>query len=381
MYWQQKEYGKHVFGHTVPEPPKPQGFGEENVLQVTHVARREEKELVIEFEDVVLLCRRRGTLGKYIEDTADGRCLVDLGDDIERACGVEDEDRLVLQRMELFEHTPDGTVSAVDDDVVVAFDVVMFRQLRCIDMIDGEPVVCQHFADGENAHLSPLSSLAIIIAMKIESEAALDELIICHKCHTVHKEVPIKDGAKACCSECGSVLYRYDSKLIDHGLALSTTALIFFFLANLFPLVKIEILGHTQYITLTKTFLSLFENGFYIVGMLCLFLIFLFPLLIMLLYLFIFALLKFKGSPQLLKEMLVLLSHLKPWSMSEIFLVSIFVALVKLIGYAQIHMGISFWALAAFVLLDIYLNQSVHISEIWMLRKRHYGNEECINGN
>ena len=217
--------------------------------------------------------------------------------------------------------------------------------------------------------------------MKIESEAALDELVICHKCHTVHKEIPIQDGAKACCSECGSVLYRYDSKLIDHGLALSLTALIFFFVANLFPLVKIEILGHTQYITLTKTFLSLFQNGFYIVGMMCLFLIFLFPLLIMLLYFVIFAILKFKGSPRLLKELLILLSHLKPWNMSEIFLVSIFVALVKLIGYAQIHMGISFWALAAFVLLDIYLNQHVHISEIWMLRRCHYGKEGALDGN
>jgi len=217
--------------------------------------------------------------------------------------------------------------------------------------------------------------------MKIESEAALDELVICHKCHTVHKEIPIKDGAKACCSECGSVLYRYDSKLIDHGLALSLTALIFFFMANLFPLVKIEILGHTQYITLSKTFLSLFQSGFYIVGMLCLFLIFLFPLIIMLLYLIIFAILKFNGSPRLLKELLILLSHLKPWNMSEIFLVSIFVALVKLIGYAQIHMGISFWALAAFVLLDIYLNQSVHISEIWMLRRRYYGKEGSVDGS
>ena len=212
--------------------------------------------------------------------------------------------------------------------------------------------------------------LAIIISMKIETEDELDTLIICPKCHTVHKEIPIKDGTKACCTECKSVLYRYDSKLISQGLALSITALIFFLLANLFPLVKIEIFGHTQYITLTSTFMSLFENGFFVVGFLCIFFIFIFPLMIISIYLVLFLLLKFKSAPNLLKELLVLLNHIKPWSMTEIFLVSIFVALVKLIGYVQIHMGVSFWALIAFVFIDIYLNKNIHLSEIWMLRKR-----------
>jgi paraquat-inducible protein A len=76
------------------------------------------------------------------------------------------------------------------------------------------------------------------------------------------------------------------------------------------------------------------------------------------------------------KELLILLSHLSPWSMREIFLVSILVALVKLIGYAQIHMGVAFWALMVFVLLDLYLTRTIHISEIWMLRKRLFLKEE-----
>lgn len=210
----------------------------------------------------------------------------------------------------------------------------------------------------------------IIITMKIENEDALDNFVICPQCHTLHKEVLIKDGSKACCTECNSVMYRYDSRLAEHGLSLSITALIFFFVANFFPLVKIELLGSEQFITIPKTILSLFDNGFFIVGLLCAFLIFIFPLMIFLLYLLVFALLKFGTGEQLSKELLVLLSHLKPWSMSDIFLISILVALVKLIGYAQIHMGIAFWALIVFVLLDIYVTRSIHISEIWMLRKR-----------
>jgi paraquat-inducible protein A len=211
--------------------------------------------------------------------------------------------------------------------------------------------------------------------MKIENEDELDNLVICHQCYTLHKEVPIHDGSKACCKECGTVLYRYDSRLAEHGLALSLSALIFFIVANFFPLVKIEILGHEQFITITKMIFSLFNNGFFIVGLILSFLLLIFPLMIILIYMTLFTLLHFAKGKQLTKDLLILLADISPWSMMDIFLVSILVALVKLIGYAQIHMGIAFWALFVFVLLDIYITKNIHISEIWMLRKRVFLNE------
>ncbi len=206
--------------------------------------------------------------------------------------------------------------------------------------------------------------------MKIENEDALDNFVICHKCFTLNEEIPIKDGSKACCSECGAVLYRYNSKLIDHSLALSLTGFIFFVLANLFPLIQIDIFGSEQFITIPKTIVSLFENGFYIVGLVCAFLIFVFPLMIFIINILLFTLLKMKRGEKLTKELLILLSHVTPWSMADIFFISLLVALVKLIAFGQIHIGISFWALMIFVLIDIYITKSLHLSDIWMLRKR-----------
>jgi len=208
--------------------------------------------------------------------------------------------------------------------------------------------------------------------MKIENEYDLDKIVICPKCFTLHKETPIKDGTKALCTHCSSVLYRYDSNLAKNGLALSITALIFLVLANMFPIVSIDILGHEQYLNITKTFLTLFDSGFLIVGFFVMFLIFVFPFMITILYMILFALLYFRVGKSLSKDLLILISHIEPWSMAEIFLVSILVALVKLIGYAQIHMGVSFWALIAYVILDIYITKSIKISEIWMLRNRVY---------
>lgn len=212
--------------------------------------------------------------------------------------------------------------------------------------------------------------------MKIENEDELDNFIICHQCYTLHEEVPLKDGSKACCSECGSVLYRYDSGMVNRGLAMSITGLIFFILANAFPLVKMDILGSEQFITMPKTIISLFENDFYLVGFLCLFLIFLFPLMIFVINILMYTLLKLKRKERTIKELLVLLSHITPWSMADIFFISILVALVKLVAFGQIHIGIAFWALMVFVLIDVYITKRIRLSELWMLKKRIFMENE-----
>jgi len=206
--------------------------------------------------------------------------------------------------------------------------------------------------------------------MKLENEDALDNYIICQQCFTLQQEHSIKDGSSAYCAACNGLLYRYDSKLIDKALAWSITGLIFFVVANAFPLLMIDILGTEQFITLPKTILALFDNGFYLVGFLCLFLIFIFPLMIFLINIVLFSLLKFRKGEQVTKELLILLSHITPWSMADIFFISLLVALVKLIAFGQIHIGISFWALMAFVMIDIYITKSIRIPEIWMLRKK-----------
>ena len=206
--------------------------------------------------------------------------------------------------------------------------------------------------------------------MKLENEDALDHYIICHQCSTLHEEVPIKDGSKACCSECGGLLYSHDSRLASHGLSLSITGLIFFILANSFPLIQMDILGNEQFITLPKTIYSLFDSGFYLVGFLCLFLIFVFPLMIFLINILLFTLLKLERGVNTSKELLILLSHIIPWNMADIFLISLLVALVKLIAFGQVHIGVSFWALMIFVIIDVYITKRIRLVDLWILRKR-----------
>jgi len=206
----------------------------------------------------------------------------------------------------------------------------------------------------------------------LKEKEVLDRLIICPKCHTIHQKVPITKGKSAICNHCKKVLYHYDERILNHGLALGITGLLLFFVSNLFPLVKVEMLGHEQHVTITSMVFSLFENGFYVVGVVVAFMVFIFPLMILVVYIAISWLMMAKKGKTVTKELLILLSKLLPWNMLEIYLVSILVALVKLIGFMQIDFGLSFWALVLFVLLDIYLSKSIHIGEFWELRQRIY---------
>jgi paraquat-inducible protein A len=209
--------------------------------------------------------------------------------------------------------------------------------------------------------------------IRLQNEDELDEYIICRSCHTLQRRLILKKGSKAECVQCHIELYKQDSRLIEHGLAWSVTGLIFFILANSFPLLQIEMVGSENFLSIGSMILSLFESGYYLVGLFVGYLIFIFPLMIFVLYILIFSLMLLKRGKVLTKELLTLLGELLPWHMSDIFLISILVAIVKLFALADIQIGISFWALIAFVLINLSLSKTLRIGEIWLVHKRIFG--------
>lgn len=204
-------------------------------------------------------------------------------------------------------------------------------------------------------------------------EESLDNLIICKKCNTIHKKLPLKGKKKAAyCTLCGNKLYTSRPHLLDMSLALCITALIFFIVASIFPIVTIDMQGAVMHVTLPSVFITLLDEHFFFVGLLCAFVIFLFPLMLLLFYMLLLVLFKLKIGENITKKLLVLISYMLPWNMLEIFLISILIALVKLIGYAEIFFGISFWALVLFVLVDLYLYKNISLPALWELHERIY---------
>ncbi len=198
-------------------------------------------------------------------------------------------------------------------------------------------------------------------------EIPLDKLIICSECHTVHRKIRLKNAKKAYCDECENVLYYQHNNLKEKALAISLATLITFLTASFYAIVKIEINGVWHSLSLPFVFVTLFKEEFFLVGLIVSFLIFVIPMLYVVIYVFVMILMNYKTGKETVRTLLVTLAMLRPWNMIEIFLISILVALVKLIGYAEIEFGVSFWGLIAFILLDIYLTKAIRLADLWDL--------------
>ncbi len=202
------------------------------------------------------------------------------------------------------------------------------------------------------------------------SENDLNGLDICERCHTVYEKRPLKKGEKAVCRVCGSVLYRQHKNLLSKIIALSSANIIFFTIFLLFPIVSVDINGSVNAMSVLDIIIELFRNGFWLVAALVTLSVILFPLTVHTLYLLTALSLKTETAKKVSKYLLKTLSHLLPWSMSDIFLISFFVAMVKLIGYARIHFTAALLSFAAFVAIDTYLTKYLKIKYLWEIYEK-----------
>ncbi|CAA6814644.1 MAG: Paraquat-inducible protein A [uncultured Sulfurovum sp.] len=204
-------------------------------------------------------------------------------------------------------------------------------------------------------------------------EHELDKLIICKKCHTLHEKVLIEAHEKAFCSECNVLLYLDDKHMLDKMLALVITASISLFIAFQFTIVSINIQGMEKSLTLMALFMVLAEHQQYVVGIMFLFLIFIFPIAIIFSTFLLLFFMKIQKAGYLTKRLLILLAHLKPWSMVDIFFISLLVAMVKLFDIANIEIGIAFIAFIFTLVLDMILTKGLNFHELWEMHSKIYG--------
>jgi paraquat-inducible protein A len=206
--------------------------------------------------------------------------------------------------------------------------------------------------------------------------ATLERYVICPQCHTLHHKRPLSPGKEARCQRCSTLLYRNDPRYLDHLLAWSLTGLILFVMANLFPLVRIDFLGKEYAVNALSAVYQLVEHGYYLVAVGIFLLVVAVPALMLVDYVVVTLLLRYGMHAKIVRRLLILLTHMRHWSMVDIFLVSILVALIKLSDDVLFHFGVSFWAMVLYVGIDLYLirrRQTGALWEIYMRRYHHAG--------
>ena len=166
-----------------------------------------------------------------------------------------------------------------------------------------------------------------------------------------------------------------DVNHLQRIIALALTGIIFFLMANLFPLVDIDFLGNVKNVTMTGMVMRLIDNGYYVVGVGIMFLILIIPIMVILLYIVTSLLLLMRRGQKTTRDLLVQLSHLYPWSMVDVFAVSILISLVKLSDNVQFRFGVSFWALVLYIGIDFYFTKVWKPENLWRIYNRLFPGE------
>lgn len=180
----------------------------------------------------------------------------------------------------------------------------------------------------------------------------IPEAIVCEGCDAVYGRASLREREVARCPVCGTELERHLGDQKERILPLALAGLIMFGVANLFPIVEIELRGLRSQTTLAGAVVALAGEGMSMVALLVLATTILFPLLQLLILLWLLVPLRRQdrvvaGFAWLVRTM----QSLRPWGMIEVFLLGVLVALVKLSSMATVLPGPALYAFMALTVL------------------------------
>ncbi|MDB5991365.1 MAG: Paraquat-inducible protein [Herbaspirillum sp.] len=197
----------------------------------------------------------------------------------------------------------------------------------------------------------------------------VSELIACHECDAIYQRLNLKRREIAHCERCGAELERNVEHQIVHMVPLAIASLIVFIIANSFPIVQIEIQGIRNATTLLGAVIALSNEGMPSVAMLVLATTILFPLLQLLILLYLLLPLRHDGTMAGFNLLARLLLLLRPWGMVEVFLLGVLVAIIKLSSLASVIPGVALWAFAGLTIL-LVLVVTFSPRYLWQLAER-----------
>lgn len=189
--------------------------------------------------------------------------------------------------------------------------------------------------------------------------------IACPHCDQLLLLPPLAHREQASCPNCKTKLGDGHRNADQKIVALSISALILLFSAILYPFISFSNKGITQTITLLDAAKILIDNQSELLGILLDLVILGIPAFLLAAYiplhLGMIKVLPAKMSIVLLK----LLYWLRPWVMSEIFLIGVLVSMVKIMSMADVGFGLSFYAYVGFVGCYLCVMYLLDMNALW----------------
>lgn len=190
-------------------------------------------------------------------------------------------------------------------------------------------------------------------------------LMSCHECDLLTQLSPLPPHGAAYCSRCGSLLVQSKPNSIERSLALTIASLILFVVAVSFPFLAMKSGSFEQQSNLITGVWLLYVQGMAGMATVVFLTCMLFPVLQIAAMLYVLLPIYLKRRVPLAIQTFRLVRKLQPWCMTEVFMLGILVALVKLAKLAEIIPGTSLWAFALLIFTSAAQVSVLDPHEVW----------------
>ena len=195
--------------------------------------------------------------------------------------------------------------------------------------------------------------------------AAPEHLRECPDCGLFQTVPTVRRGHVAECVRCGSVLHRARSEPMMRSLALSLAGLAMFVVAVSAPFLDVRISGQERTTTLADLPSSFELQGLWELDGLVLLTTVLAPGAVLLMTLIVVFGLRSDRPPLWLPVVARWREWLRPWAMTEVFLLGTFVAYTRLAALATVDIGVALYALGGLMLMMIAADALLDHEALW----------------
>jgi len=190
-------------------------------------------------------------------------------------------------------------------------------------------------------------------------------LIACPHCDLLQRLPDLGPGASARCPRCDEELWRHRADSLDRTLALALAAAILYVVANAVPMLGLSAVGHQASTTVLGGAQQLWDDGRQVVAALVLFTAVVAPALQIGFMLAIVLAVRHRRPPRWVAALLRHHPTTITWSMIEVMMIGVLVALIKIADYATIVPGLALYALALLVPLLAAMQATFDPREVW----------------
>lgn len=191
------------------------------------------------------------------------------------------------------------------------------------------------------------------------------DTVACRECELQQRVPPLPPGGKAACARCKMTIARNPVDPIDRPLALAITAAVVFLIANLSPLMGMSVAGLDSSTTILGAARETWLRGSELAAVSVAFCAVVAPGLFIAFMLLMLLAARRPPAPRWVGRLLRLSESVQPWSMSEVMLLGVLVALIKVSQFATVVSGVGLFALAVLVVLLATLGSSFDSNVIW----------------